>query len=56
MTTIDGELFNTLEEAVEFVASCGGGIVYSPAAGTFYAQGLVNQYPTVTIKPKREGE
>jgi hypothetical protein len=53
MITVDGELFDTLEDAVDFVASRGGGTIYSPAAGTMYAESLENERRNVKIEPKR---
>ena len=37
---VDAELFESLQEAIDFVAERGGGIVYSQIAGTQYAKSL----------------
>jgi hypothetical protein len=38
--TVDAELFDSLEEAIAFVAARGGGVVYSDRAETPFAKGL----------------
>jgi hypothetical protein len=38
--TVDAELFNSLQEAIDFVATCGGGIVYTELADSLFAKGL----------------
>ncbi len=38
--TVDAELFDSLQEAIDFVAACGGGIVYTDLAETLFAKGL----------------
>lgn len=53
MTTVDGELFENLEQAVEFVRDCGGGIVYSQVAGTMYADSLTRGNSNVRIERQR---
>ncbi|MGH6689528.1 MAG: hypothetical protein ACREF4_02460 [Gammaproteobacteria bacterium] len=56
MITVDGELFESLEQALDFVAERGGGIVYTPAAGTMYAESLANERRNVKIEPERRSE
>jgi hypothetical protein len=38
--TVDAELFDSLEEAIAFVAAHGGGVVYTERAETPFAKGL----------------
>jgi hypothetical protein len=38
--TVDVELFDSLEEAIAFVADHGGGVVHTEAAGSDAAKGL----------------
>jgi hypothetical protein len=38
--TVDAELFDSLQQAIEFVATCGGGIVYTQMANTLFAKSL----------------
>ncbi len=38
--TVDAELFDSLQEAIDFVAACGGGIVYTELADTLFAKSL----------------
>ena len=38
--TVDAELFDSLQEAIEFVATRGGGIVYTQMANTLFAKSL----------------
>jgi hypothetical protein len=38
--TVDAELFNSLQEAIDFVAARGGGIVYTELADSLFAKGL----------------
>ncbi|HET6519710.1 MAG TPA: hypothetical protein VFG47_07795 [Geminicoccaceae bacterium] len=38
--TVDAELFETLQEAIDFVAAHGGGAVHTELAGTPYAARL----------------
>jgi hypothetical protein len=38
--TVDAELFESLQEAIDFVAACGGGIVYTELADTLFAKSL----------------
>jgi hypothetical protein len=53
ITTVDGELFDTLEEAIAFVCERGGGIVYTPLAGTLFAESL--KLPEgVKLQPQRQ--
>lgn len=40
MTTVDADLFDSLTDAIAFVAECGGGIVYTSQAGSLYAKSL----------------
>lgn len=40
MVTVDAELFETLAEAVAFVAELGGGIVFSNLAGTPFVKSM----------------
>ncbi len=38
--TVDAELFDSLQEAIDFVVACGGGIVYTELAESQFAKGL----------------
>jgi hypothetical protein len=38
--TVDAELFDSLQEAIDFVAACGGGTVYTELADTLFAKSL----------------
>ena len=38
--TVDAELFDSLQAAIDFVAACGGGIVYTEMAETLFAKSL----------------
>ena len=38
--TVDAELFDSLEEAINFVAERGGGVVHTPMASTEYVKSL----------------
>jgi hypothetical protein len=49
--TVDGGLFDDLNEAIEFVAERGGGIVYTELAGTKFAQSL-KLPPGIELKPQ----
>ncbi len=50
--TVDAELFDSLEEAIAFVAARGGGIVYTDMAETEFAKSL--KLPdTVRLEAKR---
>jgi hypothetical protein len=50
--TVDAELFDSLQQAIDFVASCGGGVVYTELAETLFAKSL--KLPeTVKLEPKR---
>lgn len=40
MTTVDGDLFDSLPAAIQFVAERGGGIVYTAMAYSLYAKSL----------------
>lgn len=40
MITVDGDLFDSLPAAIEFVAERGGGVVYTPIAGSLYVKSL----------------
>lgn len=40
MTSVDAELFSCLQDAVNFVAERGGGVVRTELVGTLYANGL----------------
>ena len=55
MATVDDALFDTLQAAVDFVASRGGGGVYSELAGTLFAKSL-KLPPNVTIEAQRPEE
>jgi hypothetical protein len=50
--TVDAELFDSLEEAIAFVAARGGGIVYTEVAETDSAKSL-NLPETVRLEAKR---
>ena len=52
MTTVDAALFDSLEEAIAFVAECGGGTVYSDLADTLFAKSL-KLPPGVRLEVKR---
>ena len=50
--TVDAELFESLQQAIDFVASCGGGVVYTELAETLFAKSL--KLPeTVKLEEKR---
>ena len=50
--TVDAELFDSLAEAIAFVAEAGGGVVHSEMAGTQYVQSL--KLPeNVRVEPAR---
>jgi hypothetical protein len=50
--TVDAELFDNLQQAIDFVAACGGGIVYTELAETLFAKSL--KLPdTVKLEAKR---
>ena len=50
--TVDAELFDSLQQAIDFVTACGGGIVYTELAETLFAKGL--KLPdTVKLEAKR---
>ncbi len=50
--TVDAELFGSLQEAIDFVAERGGGIVYTELADTLFAKSL--KLPeTVKLQAKR---
>jgi hypothetical protein len=55
MTTVDADLFDSLEAAIAFVAECGGGIVYTELADTLFAKSL-KVPPTVKLEEKRQDE
>jgi hypothetical protein len=38
--TVDAELFESLQQAIDFVAEHGGGVVYSEVAETLFAKSL----------------
>ena len=50
---VDAELFNSLQEAIDFVASLGGGVVHTEYADTLWAKSLKIP-PTVKLEPLRE--
>lgn len=50
--TVDAELFDSLEEAIAFVAARGGGVVYTEAAETEYAKNLTLP-DNVQLEPTR---
>jgi hypothetical protein len=50
--TVDAELFDSLQDAIDFVAGCGGGIVHSELAETLFAKGL-QLPPGVELRPRR---
>jgi hypothetical protein len=50
--TVDAELFNSLQEAIEFVAACGGGTVYTELADSLLAKGL-NLPDNVRLESRR---
>ncbi|MEM7023946.1 MAG: hypothetical protein AAF637_15340 [Pseudomonadota bacterium] len=50
--TVDAELFDSLEEAIMFVAERGGGVVYTELANTKLVKGL--ELPeNVRLEPRR---
>ena len=50
--TVDAELFDSLQSAIDFVAACGGGTVYTELAETLFAKSL--KLPeTVKLEAKR---
>ena len=38
--TVDAELFDSLQDAIDFVAARGGGVVYTELAETLFAKSL----------------
>lgn len=38
--TVDAELFDSLRDAIDFVAERGGGVVHTELAGTMFAKSL----------------
>lgn len=50
--TVDAEMFETIETAIAFVASCGGGVVYTELADTLYVKNL-KRPPSVTLALRR---
>jgi hypothetical protein len=50
--TVDAELFDSLQDAIDFVAACGGGIVHTELAETLFAKGL-QLPPAVELRPRR---
>jgi hypothetical protein len=38
--TVDAELFDSLKDAIDFVAERGGGVVHTELAGTMFAKSL----------------
>lgn len=53
MATVDAELFDSLQAAIDFVAEAGGGVVHTELAGTLYAKGLKIP-PTVKLELPRK--
>lgn len=53
--TVDAALFDSVKEAIDFVAERGGGVVYTELAGTQYAQTLTLP-ANVELKPRRAAE
>ena len=51
--SVDADLFDSLEEAVNFVAGCGGGIVYTELVGSLLAE-LLAVPKSVTLAPPRD--
>ena len=50
--TVDAELFDSLQEAIAFVAERGGGVVYTEMANTKFVKGL--ELPeNVRLEPRR---
>jgi hypothetical protein len=50
--TVDAELFDSLQDAIDFVAARGGGVVYTALAETLFAKSL--KLPdTVKLEAKR---
>ena len=53
--TVDAELFDSLGEAIAFVAAAGGGVVYTELAGTPHVRDL--KLPgNVRLEPARPAE
>jgi hypothetical protein len=52
MTTVDADLFPSLDAAIAFVAERGGGIVYTDLADTLFAKSL-KLPPGVTLQASR---
>jgi hypothetical protein len=52
MTTVDADLFPSLDAAIAFVAERGGGIVYTDIADTLFAKSL-KLPPGVTLVAAR---
>ncbi|MGH6912359.1 MAG: hypothetical protein ACREH3_01470 [Geminicoccales bacterium] len=50
--TVDAELFDSLEEAIAFVAERGGGVVHTDAANTPAAEALILP-ENVRLEPPR---
>ena len=50
--TVDDDLFPCLLDAINFVASCGGGIVHTSLYGTLYANGLKLPFGVTLAGPR----
>lgn len=49
-TVVDAELFRSLQDAVDFVAARGGGIVYTDLAGTLFAKDHIKLPETSIVR------
>lgn len=52
-TAVDAELFDTLEEAIKFVAEAGGGTVYTQHWNTMLGKSLIADYKGRGVELKR---
>lgn len=50
--TVDAEIFDSIADAIKFVAANGGGTIHTSLFGTQYAQSL-NIPPNVRLAPPR---
>jgi hypothetical protein len=53
--TVDAALFDNVNQAIDFVAEHGGGVVYTELAGTKYAESLTLP-PDVRLEPRRSAD
>jgi hypothetical protein len=53
--TVDAELFDSLEQAIAFVAECGGGVVHTSLANSARVKGMELPHG-VRLEPPRRAE